>query len=157
MLSRRLSSRFSREASRGGFCVRFLCCCFTGGFLCSTRLCGRRRSTIWSAVFLPRTCGTRSSRTIEELLAKELYGDDDKGKLQMVRTHDKHLPFKKFERADARVERDDTTVMRVDNNNVDIDMEMASLAKNQLWYSAMTRSLGGYISRVKSVMQNGEG
>ena len=44
-----------------------------------------------------------------------------------------------------------------DNNNVDIDMEMASLAKNQIWYNAMTRSLGGYISRVKSVMQNGEG
>ena len=99
----------------------------------------------------------RSEVVFEELLAKELYGDDDKGKLQMVRTHDRHLPFKKFERADARVERDDTTVMRVDNNNVDIDMEMASLAKNQLWYNAMTRSLSGYISRVKSVMQNGEG
>ena len=98
----------------------------------------------------------RSEVVFEELLAKELYGDDDKGKLQMVRTHDRHLPFKKFERAAARVERDDTTVMRVDNNNVDIDMEMASLAKNQLWYSAMTRSLGGYISRVKSVMQGGE-
>ena len=98
----------------------------------------------------------RSEVVFEELLAKELYGDDDKGKLQMVRTHDRHLPFKKFERAAARVERDDTTVMRVDNNNVDIDMEMASLAKNQLWYNAMTRSLGGYISRVKSVMQGGE-
>lgn len=99
----------------------------------------------------------RSEVVFEELLAKELYGDDDKGKLQLVRTHDKHLPFKKFERAAARVERDDTTVMRVDNNNVDIDMEMASLAKNQLWYNAMTRSLSGYISKVKSVMQNGEG
>ena len=74
----------------------------------------------------------------------------------MVRTHDKHLPFKKFERAEARVERDDTTVMRVDNNNVDIDIEMASLAKNQIWYNAMTRSLSGYITRVKSAMQGGE-
>ena len=98
----------------------------------------------------------RSEVVFEEVLAKELYGDDDKGKLQLVRTHDKHLPFKKFTRAGARVERDDTTVMRVDNNNVDIDMEMASLAKNQLWYNAMSRMLGGHISRIKSVMQGGE-
>ena len=98
----------------------------------------------------------RSEVVFEELLAKELYGDDDKGKLQLVRTHDKHLPFKKFERAGARVERDDATVMRVDNNNVDIDMEMASLAKNQLWYNAMTRQLSGHISKIKSVMQSSE-
>lgn len=98
----------------------------------------------------------RSEVVFEEVLAKELYGDDDKGKLQLVRTHDRHLPFKKFERAAAYVERDDTTTMRVDNNNVDIDMEMASLAKNQLWYNAMTRMLGGHISKIKSVMQGGE-
>ncbi|MBR1552547.1 MAG: flagellar basal body rod protein FlgB [Schwartzia sp.] len=98
----------------------------------------------------------RSEVVFEEVLAKELYGDDDKGKLQLVRTHDRHLPFKKFERAAAYVERDDTMTMRVDNNNVDIDMEMASLAKNQLWYNAMTRMLGGHISKIKSVMQGGE-
>ena len=98
----------------------------------------------------------RSEVVFEELLAKELYGDDDRGKLQMVRTHDKHLPFKKFDRAAARVERDDTTVARVDNNNVDIDMEMASLAKNQLYYNALTRQLSGHISKIKSVMQNSE-
>ena len=96
----------------------------------------------------------RSEVVFEELLKKELFGDDG-NKLPLVRTHDKHLPFKKFERASARVERDDTTVMRVDNNNVDIDMEMASMAKNQLWYNAMSRMLSGHISRVKSVMQGG--
>ena len=98
----------------------------------------------------------RSEVVFEELLAKELYGDDDKGKLQLVRTHDKHLPFKKFERAQAYVERDDTTSMRVDNNNVDVDMEMASLAKNQLYYNALARQLSGHIGRIRSVMQGGE-
>ena len=98
----------------------------------------------------------RSEVVFEEVLARELYGDDDQGKLQLVRTHDKHLPFKKFARADAYVRRDDTTTMRTDNNNVDIDMEMANLAKNQLYYNALARQLGGYISKVKSVMQGGE-
>ena len=40
--------------------------------------------------------------------------------------------------------------------NVDVDMEMASIAKNQLYYNAMARQLSSYISRVKSVMQGGE-
>jgi flagellar basal-body rod protein FlgB len=35
-------------------------------------------------------------------------------------------------------------------------MEMASLAKNQLYYNALARQLSGHISRIKSVMQGGE-
>ncbi len=98
----------------------------------------------------------RSRVVFEEILAKELYGEEG-NKLPLVRTHDKHLPVAKFEPAQARVERDDSTTMRVDNNNVDIDMEMASLAKNQLYYNALARQLGGHISRIKSVMQSSEG
>ena len=98
----------------------------------------------------------RSQVVFEELLAKEIHGDSDDGKLPLVRTHDKHLPVGKFAPAQARVERDDSTTMRADNNNVDIDMEMASLAKNQLYYNALTRQLSGHISRIKSVMQGGE-
>ncbi len=97
----------------------------------------------------------RSEVVFEEVLAKELFGDNS-DKLPLVRTHDRHLPIPKHDRANAYVQRDDTTTMRVDNNNVDIDIEMASLAKNQLWYNAMTRMLGGHISKIKSVMQGGE-
>lgn len=98
----------------------------------------------------------RSEVVFEELLKKELFGEDS-GKLPLVRTHDRHLPIPTHDRANAYVRRDDTTTMRVDNNNVDIDIEMASLAKNQLYYNALTRQLGGFISKVKSVMQGGEG
>ena len=65
----------------------------------------------------------RSQVVFEELLAKEIHGDSDDGKLPLVRTHDKHLPVGKFAPAQARVERDDSTTMRADNNNVDIDMD----------------------------------
>ena len=44
--------------------------------------------------------------------------------------------------------------MRTDNNNVDIDIEMANLAKNQLYYSAMAKKMGGYFQRVKNVLQS---
>ena len=46
--------------------------------------------------------------------------------------------------------------MRVDDNNVDIDIEMAGLAKNQLYYNAMTTELGGFMTRMKNVITSGQ-
>lgn len=95
----------------------------------------------------------RSDVIFESLLAKELGLDDDKKKLKMVRTRDRHLPAAPPDsRAVARMQLDDSTTMRVDDNNVDIDAEMASLAKNQIYYSAMAKKIGGYIQSVKTVI-----
>ena len=55
------------------------------------------------------------------------------------------------------MEEDGQTTMRVDKNNVDIDIEMASLAKNQLYYNAMATELGSYISRLKGVITSTQG
>lgn len=98
----------------------------------------------------------RSSVVFEDLLAKELNLDSDGNKLQMVRTHDRHLPVAEFQKARAVIERDDTTVMRVDRNNVDIDAEMADMAKNQLYYSALVSQLGGHFSNLKNVITSGQ-
>ena len=43
---------------------------------------------------------------------------------------------------------------RYDGNNVDIDFEMADLAKNQIYYNAMAKKLGGYIQGVKNVISS---
>ena len=95
----------------------------------------------------------RSDVIFESLLAKELGLDDDKKKLKMVRTRDRHLPRGPLDsRAVARIQLDDSTTMRVDDNNVDIDAEMASLAKNQIYYNAMAKKIGGYIQGVKTVI-----
>ena len=97
----------------------------------------------------------KSDVVFEELLAKEI-GMDDSGRLPLVRTHDRHLPVGMIGGAKASIQEDDTTTMRVDNNNVDIDIEMASLAKNQLYYNAMASSLGGYMSKLKNVITSGQ-
>lgn len=95
----------------------------------------------------------RSEVEFEELLAKEIYGEEDNGKLKMVRTHEKHLPMKpqKFI-ATPQIELDSSTTMRVDKNNVDVDIEMATMAKNQLYYTALARQLGNYVTRVKNTI-----
>ena len=98
----------------------------------------------------------RSAVNFEDLLAKELSLDNDGSKLAVIRTHDKHLPVAKFDKAKALIEEDDTTTMRVDNNNVDIDREMAGLAKNQLYYNTMATQLGNYMTRVKNVISSGQ-
>ena len=96
----------------------------------------------------------KSDVVFEELLAKEI-GMDDSGRLPLVRTHDRHLPVGMIGGAKASIQEDDTTTMRVDNNNVDIDIEMASLAKNQLYYNAMATELGGYVNKLKNVIKIG--
>ena len=50
------------------------------------------------------------------------------------------------------IQQDNTTTMRTDNNNVDIDVEMATMAKNQIYYNAMARNIGSYISKMKDVV-----
>ena len=102
----------------------------------------------------------RSEVMFESLLAQELDLDEDvkkarAKKLKMARTQDKHMgePDGRIH-AEATIELDNSTTMRTDNNNVDIDIEMADLAKNQLYYSAMAKEMGSYFQRVKNVLQS---
>ena len=97
----------------------------------------------------------KSNVDFEELLAKEL-DMDSSGKLKMARTSPKHLPEPMRKKAQAKIQLEDDDTMRVDGNNVDIDVEMAGLAKNQLYYNALTTQLGGYMTRLKSVITSGQ-
>ena len=95
----------------------------------------------------------KSTVEFEELLAREMYGEEPDGKLKMVRTHDKHLPPDPLNfHAEPQIIQDNTTTMRTDDNNVDIDIEMASLAKNQLYYNAVVTRFGGYVSLLKNAI-----
>ncbi|MBQ7705723.1 MAG: flagellar basal body rod protein FlgB [Selenomonadaceae bacterium] len=100
----------------------------------------------------------KSNVEFEDVLAREIYGEKvPEGKLQMVRTHDRHLPFKPIiTEAVPKVVEDDSTIMRVDNNNVDIDIEMATLAKNQIYYNALSTELGGYVSKMRNAITSGQ-
>jgi len=98
----------------------------------------------------------RSHVRFEDLLKQELGLDDDL-LMKVVRTHDRHLPIAFHGKARAVIEQDATTNMRLDGNNVDIDIEMAEVAKNQLYYNALANAVGGHISRLKSVITSGQG
>lgn len=93
----------------------------------------------------------KSNVVFEDLLAKEL-DLDATGRLKVVRTHDRHMPIAFRGRAAAKVELDPSSSMRYDKNNVDIDVEMASLAKNSLYFNALARQVGAEFSRMRTVV-----
>ena len=99
----------------------------------------------------------KSTVEFEDMLAREIYGDEGDGTLPMVRTHDRHMPFKPLDfHAEPTMIEDHTTIMRVDDNNVDIDIEMATLAKNQIYYNALANQLGGYVTKMRNAITSGQ-
>ena len=57
---------------------------------------------------------------------------------QSYKSNPKHVPFSNEKNtANAVVKTDKNTLNQSNGNNVDMDVEMADLAKNQLWYNAM--------------------
>lgn len=93
----------------------------------------------------------KSEVTFENLLAKQL--DPGSGSLDVVRTNDKHLPVVSLNGGIApQIKEVGTTTMRTDGNNVDVDIEMADLAKNNIYYNAMVRQISDYMSSLKSVI-----
>ena len=99
----------------------------------------------------------KSNLVFETLLAKELYGDNP-DRVPMARTNDRHLPASNMPYiAMPTVVQDHETLMRVDENNVDIDIEMANLAKNQIYFNALALQMSNYVSKVKSVITSGQG
>lgn len=79
-----------------------------------------------------------------------------KGKIQAERKHPKHIPFS-YERSEspARIITEQDTIYRSDENNVDLDKEMADLAKNTIYYTAIATRLARKFSLLKLVAQGG--
>lgn len=92
----------------------------------------------------------KSEVVFEDELAKALFPGSDK--LQLTRTRDNHLPLDGSHVISPKINLIDNTTMRTDGNNVDVDVEMAELAKNNIYYNANVRQISSYFSSMKSVI-----
>jgi len=89
----------------------------------------------------------RSEVLFEELLASRM---GSRPKLEARRTHEKHIPFgRQGSVVRPKLVTDQSTAMNNNTNNVDIDREMALLAKNQLRYNALIQQLNHEISMLR--------
>jgi flagellar basal-body rod protein FlgB len=88
----------------------------------------------------------RQTVNFEEVLRSEL---NKSSITKMTLTNPGHIdPLHSNE---IKVETIQNTSYRVDNNNVDIDVENAEMAKNTLYYNALVSQINGQYSRLKSV------
>lgn len=90
----------------------------------------------------------RSYVTFEENLSTEV------NKISLKKTREEHL------NGDANsklmsIEQDNSTSMRTDGNNVDLDVEKVNQATNSLMYNALITQANSKLSMTKSVINGG--
>lgn len=95
----------------------------------------------------------RSDVSFEEYLQGSLAGNGKK--LPLARTHDKHIDASGSSAALSVDTQSDYSV-RTDGNNVDIDFEMAEMAKNTIYYDSVTQQLSRYYSVIKNAIREGK-
>lgn len=78
----------------------------------------------------------------------------NKDRISLLRTDTRHIDqsFINIQEVKARVVTDNSTSLRNDGNNVDIDQEMTELAKNGLDYQAIALILGNKYSGRKKLI-----
>jgi len=90
--------------------------------------------------------------SFEDKLREALSKSDSK----LVKTHEKHLPFPvNTKDIQPRIEENDKFSYRFDGNNVNIDTEMADLAKNTIMYNAVIDQLISEFDKIKNVIHEG--
>jgi len=71
---------------------------------------------------------------------------------QLTKTHPKHIDPSSD---GPRIEKERNTSFRKDDNNVDIDTEMAELSKNQMRFNIATQQLNSKLTRLKKAIDSG--
>ena len=111
----------------------------------------KRNEVISENIANVNTPGYKRGRvSFEEQLKRALTENSTEGKV----TQEKHIPIGQTVAEIApRVVREDSQFMRNDDNNVDIDVEMAELNKNTLHHNALVRQLNSKIGRLRTAIQ----
>lgn len=73
--------------------------------------------------------------------------------LASIKTEPQHIAFSTENGESSQlVKVNNSTKITPNGNNVDMDSEMAELAKNQLWYNALTERVNGKFNTLRSVI-----
>lgn len=95
----------------------------------------------------------RSEVKFEDILKDAINGT----KLRGYVTNPKHIPIgpPAIDSIQPEIIQVNDTSMRLDGNNVDIDAEMANLAKNQLYYYALVQRVSGELNSIMTAVKDG--
>lgn len=95
----------------------------------------------------------RSEVIFEDILKEQITGE----KLKGVVTNSNHIHINGGNIKDTKyvIKTDERFSTRMDNNNVDIDVEMAERAKNEILYNTLTSRLQSGFQKIKFVINEG--
>lgn len=100
---------------------------------------------------------TRNYKASRVVFESELKKALDKTNGRLNTTHSNHIGIaSNISDIQPKVVKDTSTSMRLDGNNVDIDMENANLAANQLLYNALIQQANTKISTLRYVISEGK-
>ncbi|MEC2160293.1 flagellar basal body rod protein FlgB [Virgibacillus halodenitrificans] len=74
--------------------------------------------------------------------------------LEAKRTNEKHLTFNNIDSSFRTINKNNT-VYNHNGNNVDVDKEMADLAKNQIYYQSLVDRINGKFGSLQKVIRGG--
>lgn len=113
-----------------------------------------RQKTIANNIANIDTPNYKAKKTI---FTHELNRAMENEKIKSYRTDHRHIPFKHehLSGESAIVVTRKDTQMNHNGNNVDIDVEMAELAKNQIYYNALIDRLNGRFNSIRTVLGRG--
>lgn len=98
----------------------------------------------------------RSVVSFESELKRALEGD---GSMKALRVNPRHIRFKRetgdLMEVQPEVIMEDDTIFRNDKNNVDLDVEMANLAKNTLLYEGLVVRVKGKLFSLRQIINIG--
>ncbi|MDR7072134.1 flagellar basal-body rod protein FlgB [Fictibacillus barbaricus] len=88
--------------------------------------------------------------------AKEtVFKQEFESSLKAKRTDQRHFSFSTQTPTSFYVKEQSNTTMNNNGNNVDVDKEMAELAKNQLYYQTLVQRINGKFNSIKMVVKGG--
>lgn len=91
-------------------------------------------------------------------VAFEEYLNAAKGSIKGTRTRPEHIPvgLRDVMDIDIKVTEDGNSfTMRLDENNVDIENEMAQMAKNTIRYNVLAQKISSDFTKIRSVIKEG--
>jgi flagellar basal-body rod protein FlgB len=71
-------------------------------------------------------------------------------------TRERHYSMEGNYDSNVKVIQDNSSTMRMDGNNVDIENEAAELAKNTIWYNYMVQKISKDFGRIKTAINEGK-
>lgn len=105
-----------------------------------------RQRTISSNIANINTPGFKVNKVeFEEYLKKEIQG------VSMKKTDDQHFGVG-TDGIQVSIEKRETTALTEDGNNVDVDLEMAELAANEIYYSTLIQILNSKYSKLNATI-----